>query len=59
VAWLKLEQRLTDIHYEVQKSLCLDNPDMSAALDLLNELQNMSIAPLMFKKHPKIVETIR
>ena len=56
---LKVEQRLTDIHFELQKSVCYDNPDMLSTIELLDELQRMSICPLVFKKHPKIVETVR
>ena len=48
-----------DLNIELHKSLHLENPDMSAALDLLEEFQNTSISALMFKKQPQIVETIR
>jgi hypothetical protein len=37
----------------------MTNPDMSAALTLLDEFKTTSVSPLMFKKQPQIVETIR
>jgi hypothetical protein len=59
LTWLKIEQRLVDLNIELQKNLHLENPDMSVALDLLDEFQNTSISALMFKKQPQILETIR
>ena len=59
ITWLKIEQRLVDINIELQKSLHLEHPNMPAAIDLLEEFKSTSIAKLMFKKQPQIVETIR
>ena len=59
ITWLKIEQRLVDINIELQKALHIENPNMAAAIELLEEFKSMSIAKLMFKKQPQIVETIR
>lgn len=50
---------MVDINIELQKSLPPVDPDMEAALALLEEFKEISVARLMFKKQPQIVETIR
>lgn len=41
------------------RSLTVKNPDMTRCLSALEELSGLSLSPLMFKKQPDIVQTIR
>lgn len=43
----------------IKKSLHFENPDMAKCLELLAELYCLGVAPLMLKKQPDIVTTIR
>ena len=59
VRWLKVEQRLIDLDIAIKTSLHYQKPDMKDCLKHLEELTSMPVAPLMFKKQPDIVTTIR
>merc|ERR1712071_153730 len=56
--WLKTEGRLVELDYRIKESLSVNRPNCQAAIVALDELSTLSIAPLMLKKHPYIVETI-
>jgi len=56
--WLKTEGRLVELDYRIKESLSVNRPNCQAAIVALDELSMLSIAPLMLKKHPYIVQTI-
>lgn len=59
IKWLKIEQHLVDLDIAIKTALHIRNPNVDKCLEALNELNVMSIAPLMLKKQPDIVNTIR
>jgi len=59
VRFLRVEQRLTDLDIEIKTSVHYEHPDMPQCIELLRELYKMPITPLMLKKHPDIVTTLR
>lgn len=59
VRWLKVEQRLVDLDIDIKTALHYQRPDMKKCLEYLDELLTMPVAPLMFKRQPDIVTTIR
>lgn len=59
IRWLKEEQKLVDLDLAVKQCLHYENPDMKGCLDNLNDLHTIQVTPLMLKKQPKIVTTLR
>ena len=57
--WLKVEQRLVDLDIAVKTSLHLERPTPEECITALDELNELALAPLMLKKQPDIVTTIR
>ena len=57
--WLKIEQRLVDLDIAVKTSLHLERPAPDECINALDELNELALAPLMLKKQPDIVTTIR
>ena len=57
--WLKVEQRLVDLDIAVKTSLHLEQPVADQCITALDELNELALAPLMLKKQPDIVTTIR
>jgi len=57
--WLKVEQRLVDLDILVKTSLHLEKPVADQCITALDELNELALAPLMLKKQPDIVTTIR
>ena len=57
--WLKVEQRLVDLDIAVKTSLHLEKPVAEQCITALDELNELALAPLMLKKQPDIVTTIR
>ena len=57
--WLKIEQKLVELDIEVQTALSMERPDPDRCITALDELNALAIVPLMLKKHPRIVTTIR
>ncbi|XP_059351099.1 PC4 and SFRS1-interacting protein-like isoform X1 [Daphnia carinata] len=56
--WLKTESRLVELDYRIKESLSVNRPNCEAAIQALDELNSLQMAPLMLKKHPFIVTTI-
>lgn len=56
---MKIEQRLVDLDLAIKQSLHYLRPEMGACLEALAELGTLSLTPLMLKKQPDIVTTIR
>jgi len=59
VRWLRVEQRLIDLDIAIKTAVHYEHPNMPKCLELLDELYQMPITPLMLKKQPDIVTTIR
>merc|ERR1712098_402961 len=57
--WLKIEQRRVDLDIAVKTSLHLERPAPDECIKSLDELNELALAPLMLKKQPDIVTTIR
>jgi len=57
--WLKVEQRMVDLDIKVKTSLHMERPVADQCINALDELNELSLAPLMLKKQPDIVTTIR
>jgi hypothetical protein len=57
--WLKIEQRLVELDIAVKTSLNLKKPSPDRCIQALDELQELGIAPLMLKKQPDIVSTVK
>ncbi len=54
-----MEQKLVDIDLEIKKSLHFEAPDMPRCLKVLEDLDSLVLAPLMLKKQPDIITTVR
>jgi len=57
--WLKIEQKLVDIDIAVKTALHLERPAPDRCITALEELGELAVVPLMLKKQPDIVTTIR
>ncbi|XP_069687792.1 PC4 and SFRS1-interacting protein-like [Periplaneta americana] len=57
--WLKLESRLVELDALVKSNLSLTKADPDRCLSHLDEISSLTIDPLMLKKHPQVVETIK
>ncbi|XP_021936355.1 lens epithelium-derived growth factor isoform X2 [Zootermopsis nevadensis] len=57
--WLKMESRLVQLDALVKCSLGLTKADPDSCLTQLDEISTLTIDPLMLKKHPQVVETIK
>ena len=57
--WLKIEQRLVDLDIAVKTSLHLERPMPEDCITALDELNELALSPLMLKKQPDVVTTIR
>ncbi len=57
--WLNMELRLLDIDLDVKKALHVERPDIPKCLDALDKFDLVTLTPLMLKKQPDFVTTIR
>jgi len=57
--WLKIEQKLVDLDIAVKTALHLERPAPDRCITALDELNELAVVPLMLKKQPDIVTTIR
>lgn len=54
-----MESRLVQLDALVKCSLGLTKADPDSCLTQLDEISTLTIDPLMLKKHPQVVETIK
>ena len=54
-----VEQKITDLDIALKMALHHEKPDLKRCLTISDEVQKLAIVPLMLKKHPEIVATIR
>lgn len=59
LAYLQAETQLLDLDVRIKTSLGLKHADPEACLNTLDELLELKLNPLMLKKHPEVVETIK
>jgi len=59
IAFLKVEAALVDLDRAMKNALNSSNPQISKCCQLLTDLFDLEIQPLMLKKQPEIVMTIR
>ncbi|KAE8749906.1 hypothetical protein FOCC_FOCC003375 [Frankliniella occidentalis] len=57
--WLKQEARLLELDALIRSSLGLAEADARRCLELMEQMLIVPIDPLMLKKHPNIVETVK
>ena len=57
--WMKVEKRLIDIDIAIRMALHHQEPDMERCLSLIEEFKKLAIQPLMLKKLPDVVSTVR
>eukprot|EP00090_Calanus_glacialis_P002285 TRINITY_DN11706_c0_g1_i2.p1 TRINITY_DN11706_c0_g1~~TRINITY_DN11706_c0_g1_i2.p1 ORF type:complete len:459 (-),score=180.96 TRINITY_DN11706_c0_g1_i2:100-1476(-) len=59
ISWLKVEATLVDLDRAMKSALNCSNPQISKCCQLLTDVFDLEIQPLMLKKQPDIVLTIR
>ena len=59
VQFLMVEQKIVNLDVALKMSLHHLKPDLKRCLTICDEVQKLAIVPLMLKKHPEIVATIR
>jgi len=59
IAFLKVEAALVDLDRSMKNALNSSNPQISKCCQLLTEVFDLDVEPLMLKKQPEIVMTIR
>jgi len=57
--WLKVEQQMVDLHLAIRTSLSASNPQIPRCVAHLTALLSLPLTPLMVKKQPEVVETLR
>uniref|UniRef100_A0A1B6HJS5 PWWP domain-containing protein n=1 Tax=Homalodisca liturata TaxID=320908 RepID=A0A1B6HJS5_9HEMI len=57
--YLKVEAQLLDIDVRIKSSLSLKQAEPESCLKCLDEFLGLKLSPLMFKKHPELVDTIK
>lgn len=55
----KIEHRLVELDMAIKHSVHFEHPNMPKCLKLMDEMHQMSITPLMLKKQPHVVTTVR
>jgi len=56
--WLKTEAMMVELDCKIKDSLSVTRPNCPAAIEALDELNLLPLAPLMLLKHPYVVQTI-
>lgn len=57
--WLKIEQKVVDLDISIKTALHMERPSPQSCITALDDLSKLAIMPLMIKKQPDIVTTIR
>ncbi|XP_063976379.1 hepatoma-derived growth factor-related protein 2 [Diachasmimorpha longicaudata] len=57
--WLRLENQLLQLDAQIKSNLGLDRANTDECLEGMEEMLGLSIEPLMLKKHPHVVETVK
>ncbi len=54
-----MEQHIIDLDLAIKQALHFEHPDMPRCINALEELSSLALHPLMLKKQPQIVTTVR
>lgn len=57
--WLRIEAQLLQLDAEIKSNLGLDRANTDKCLQAMDDMLGLPIDPLMLKKHPHIVETVK
>ncbi|KAG7201569.1 hypothetical protein KM043_004315 [Ampulex compressa] len=57
--WLRIEAQLLQLDAQIKSNLGLDRANTDKCLQAMDDMLALSIDPLMLKKHPHIVETVK
>ncbi|XP_012229688.1 PC4 and SFRS1-interacting protein isoform X2 [Linepithema humile] len=57
--WLRIEAQLLQLDAQIKSNLGLDRANTDKCLQAMDDILALSIDPLMLKKHPHIVETVK
>ncbi|XP_014614622.1 PREDICTED: PC4 and SFRS1-interacting protein isoform X2 [Polistes canadensis] len=57
--WLRIEAQLLQLDAQIKSNLGLDRANTDKCLEAMDDILALSIGPLMLKKHPHIVETVK
>nr|KAF7425102.1 hypothetical protein H0235_007540 [Vespula pensylvanica] len=57
--WLRMEAQLLQLDSQIKSNLGLDRANADKCLEAMDEVLSLSIDPLMLKKHPRLVETVK
>lgn len=57
--WLRTEAQLLQLDAQIKSNLGLDQANTDKCLQAMDDILALSIDPLMLKKHPHIVETVK
>lgn len=55
---LKTEGRMVELDCKIKDSLSVTRPNCDAAITAIDELNNLTLSPLMLLKHPYVVHTV-
>jgi len=59
IKWLKTEQRLVELVWQIQKCMSSSTPDMAKCVEMLELMEAVDIEPLMVIKLPEVFTTVR
>ncbi|XP_076636164.1 JIL-1 anchoring and stabilizing protein isoform X3 [Colletes latitarsis] len=57
--WLRIEAQLLQLDANIKSNLGLDRANPDVCLQAMDDMLSLTIDPLMLKKHPHIVETVK
>lgn len=57
--WLRTEAQLLQLDTQIKSNLGLDRANTEKCLQAMDEMLSLSTDPLMLKKHPHIVQTVK
>lgn len=57
--WLRIEAQLLQLDAQIKSNLGLERADPDKCLQAMDDMLSLPIDPLMLKKHPHIVETVK
>ncbi|KAK0093768.1 hypothetical protein PV326_012717 [Microctonus aethiopoides] len=59
IRWYRIEAQLLTLDAQIKSNLGLEQADTDKCLQAMDDMLGLSVDPLMLKKHPQIVETLR
>ncbi|XP_046399738.1 PC4 and SFRS1-interacting protein isoform X2 [Ischnura elegans] len=59
LGWLQIECRMVELDAYIRANMSLNNADCDKAIHYMDEMDKLTISPLMLKKNPMVVQTVR